>query len=198
MKICEILPREQQGILACCNPIPPLVRQYINEIHRIILDARSRQGDSDRAMELLDDEYGAISGRVRSNLTIDLTNDQLIDDSGIKPGHHLNVGHDHHQIVPLLSWSQFKKKFELFESSRKFKSSESGHEHEQMEIQNIKEQNERDDTSISPAILSTLADMFISNLADHIEQETKQKQKMNKVDKLFQDYVSPFQRVKKM
>ncbi|XP_074655817.1 exosome complex component 10-like [Tubulanus polymorphus] len=40
LQIAEFLPRESQGILACCNPIPPLVRQYIAELHRIILDAR--------------------------------------------------------------------------------------------------------------------------------------------------------------
>ena len=28
--------RELQGILACCNPVPPLVRQSLNDIHRII------------------------------------------------------------------------------------------------------------------------------------------------------------------
>uniref|UniRef100_T1J4B6 Exosome complex component 10 homolog n=1 Tax=Strigamia maritima TaxID=126957 RepID=T1J4B6_STRMM len=40
LQIAEILPREQQGILACCNPIPPLVRQQLNELHMIILAAR--------------------------------------------------------------------------------------------------------------------------------------------------------------
>ncbi|KAL4221351.1 Exosome component 10 [Mactra antiquata] len=40
LQICDILPREKQGILACCNPIPPLVRQYLNEIHQIIKKAR--------------------------------------------------------------------------------------------------------------------------------------------------------------
>ena len=40
LQICGILPREKQGVLACCNPIPPLVRQYLNEIHAIIAKAR--------------------------------------------------------------------------------------------------------------------------------------------------------------
>ena len=40
LQICGILPREKQGILACCNPIPPLVRQYLNEIHAVIVKAR--------------------------------------------------------------------------------------------------------------------------------------------------------------
>lgn len=40
LEISEILPREQQGIVACCNPCPPLVRQNLGELHRIILKAR--------------------------------------------------------------------------------------------------------------------------------------------------------------
>ncbi|KAH7955362.1 hypothetical protein HPB52_000545 [Rhipicephalus sanguineus] len=40
LEISEILPREQQGIVACCNPCPPLVRQNLNELHTIILKAR--------------------------------------------------------------------------------------------------------------------------------------------------------------
>lgn len=36
------LHRETQGILACCNPIPPLVRQSLNEIHSVIKDARDK------------------------------------------------------------------------------------------------------------------------------------------------------------
>lgn len=42
MQIAEILPREMQGILACCNPIPPLVRANLLEIHKIILKAREQ------------------------------------------------------------------------------------------------------------------------------------------------------------
>jgi exosome complex exonuclease RRP6 len=38
MNLCN--DREQQGILACCNPIPPLVKQQLNELHLIILKAR--------------------------------------------------------------------------------------------------------------------------------------------------------------
>ncbi|XP_013778141.1 LOW QUALITY PROTEIN: exosome component 10-like [Limulus polyphemus] len=42
LQIAEVLPREQQGILACCNPIPPLVRQHLNELHMIIMRARDQ------------------------------------------------------------------------------------------------------------------------------------------------------------
>ncbi|KAH9499357.1 Exosome component 10, partial [Bulinus truncatus] len=40
LQIAEILPRERQGVLACCNPIPPLVRQSLIELHNIVLQAR--------------------------------------------------------------------------------------------------------------------------------------------------------------
>ncbi|CAG2116164.1 unnamed protein product [Medioppia subpectinata] len=42
LHMAEVLPREQQGILASCNPVPPLVKQQLNEIHLIILKARDR------------------------------------------------------------------------------------------------------------------------------------------------------------
>lgn len=42
LQISETLPREMQGILACCNPIPPLVRQHLNFLHQIILKAREQ------------------------------------------------------------------------------------------------------------------------------------------------------------
>uniref|UniRef100_A0A8C5U945 Exosome complex component 10 n=1 Tax=Malurus cyaneus samueli TaxID=2593467 RepID=A0A8C5U945_9PASS len=40
LKIAEELPKESQGIIACCNPVPPLVRQQINELHMLIKQAR--------------------------------------------------------------------------------------------------------------------------------------------------------------
>ncbi|XP_046787234.1 exosome component 10 isoform X1 [Gallus gallus] len=40
LKIAEELPKEPQGIIACCNPVPPLVRQQINELHLLIQQAR--------------------------------------------------------------------------------------------------------------------------------------------------------------
>lgn len=42
LQIAETLPREMQGILACCNPIPALVRQNLAAIHRIVLQAREQ------------------------------------------------------------------------------------------------------------------------------------------------------------
>lgn len=40
IRIAEYLPREPQGILALCNPIPPLVKRFVNDIHQLILKAR--------------------------------------------------------------------------------------------------------------------------------------------------------------
>lgn len=42
LQIAELLPREMQGILACCNPIPPLVRANLLELHKIVLRAREQ------------------------------------------------------------------------------------------------------------------------------------------------------------
>lgn len=42
LNIAETLPREMQGILACCNPIPPLLRQNLLKLHKIILKARDQ------------------------------------------------------------------------------------------------------------------------------------------------------------
>lgn len=42
LKICSELPREMQGILACCNPVPPMVKQNLQVIHLIILAARDK------------------------------------------------------------------------------------------------------------------------------------------------------------
>ncbi|KAL9970036.1 hypothetical protein ACROYT_G022346 [Oculina patagonica] len=39
-QIAETMPREAQGVLACCNPVPTLVKQYVNEIHMLIMQAK--------------------------------------------------------------------------------------------------------------------------------------------------------------
>ncbi|XP_049608921.1 exosome complex component 10 [Syngnathus scovelli] len=40
IKISEELPKEPQGIIACCNPVPPMVRQQVNELHLLVQEAR--------------------------------------------------------------------------------------------------------------------------------------------------------------
>lgn len=42
LQIAEILPREMQGILACCNPIPMIVRQNLSHLHKLITEARNQ------------------------------------------------------------------------------------------------------------------------------------------------------------
>lgn len=39
LQISEVLPKEMQGVLACCNPIPPLVKTELLTIHTIIREA---------------------------------------------------------------------------------------------------------------------------------------------------------------
>ena len=38
--MCAFVSRDSQGVLACCNPIPSLVRQNINQIQEIISKAK--------------------------------------------------------------------------------------------------------------------------------------------------------------
>ncbi|CAF2310522.1 unnamed protein product [Rotaria sp. Silwood2] len=40
LQISEILPREPQGVRACCNPVPLLVQHNLHDIHQIILQVR--------------------------------------------------------------------------------------------------------------------------------------------------------------
>lgn len=43
LQIAEVLPKEMQGVLACCNPIPPLVKTELLTIHTIIRAAREQK-----------------------------------------------------------------------------------------------------------------------------------------------------------
>lgn len=38
----QVLPRELQGILACCYPVPPFVKQELHILHHIIHEARDQ------------------------------------------------------------------------------------------------------------------------------------------------------------
>uniref|UniRef100_A0A182K798 Exosome complex component 10 homolog n=1 Tax=Anopheles christyi TaxID=43041 RepID=A0A182K798_9DIPT len=40
LDIASKLPREMQGIIACCTPVPSLVRQHLHALHQIVLKAR--------------------------------------------------------------------------------------------------------------------------------------------------------------
>ncbi|VDO10148.1 unnamed protein product [Rodentolepis nana] len=52
--IAEQLPKEPNGILACCNPAPILVNKYLMDFHKVVMDARDgkhveKEIDEDRA-----------------------------------------------------------------------------------------------------------------------------------------------------
>ena len=38
----KALPREAQGIAACCNPVPEMVKKHVLEIHKIVYKARDQ------------------------------------------------------------------------------------------------------------------------------------------------------------
>lgn len=42
MEVAARLPKEMQGILACCSPVPPLVKANLLELHKIVLKALER------------------------------------------------------------------------------------------------------------------------------------------------------------
>lgn len=39
-QIAENLPKEPQGVIACCTPVPPLVKQRVADIHQLVMQAR--------------------------------------------------------------------------------------------------------------------------------------------------------------
>ncbi|XP_071507296.1 exosome complex component 10-like [Diadema antillarum] len=51
-QIAEILPKDQGGVLACCNPVPPLIKQNINEIHHFIMEARGMHAPKAKESEV--------------------------------------------------------------------------------------------------------------------------------------------------
>ncbi|KAH1024413.1 exosome component 10 isoform X2 [Dendroctonus ponderosae] len=42
MEVAARLPKEMQGILACCSPVPPMVKANLLELHKIVLKALER------------------------------------------------------------------------------------------------------------------------------------------------------------
>ncbi|XP_049287193.1 exosome component 10 [Anopheles funestus] len=58
LDIASKLPREMQGIIACCTPVPSLVRQHLHTVHQIIFKARELPavaGDQPHAKEQHED-----------------------------------------------------------------------------------------------------------------------------------------------
>jgi len=65
IQLADRLPREPQGVLALCNPIPPMVRQHQMEIHTIIQDAiNSRDDDDDVTMTETEEQKEVASADV--------------------------------------------------------------------------------------------------------------------------------------
>ena len=58
LKICTELPREMEGILACCNPVPPMVKQNLGTLHSILLDGREGRVRGRRRYETVLDKPG--------------------------------------------------------------------------------------------------------------------------------------------
>ncbi|XP_046669774.1 exosome component 10 [Homalodisca vitripennis] len=66
--IAEKLPKEMQGILACCNPIPPLVRQNLVLLHQLILKAREQPLVAEVALKLNSENHARPVPQANVNL----------------------------------------------------------------------------------------------------------------------------------
>ena len=44
-QIAENMPKDQEGVIACCNPVPPLVNQHVSDIVRMIAEGRFYEGN---------------------------------------------------------------------------------------------------------------------------------------------------------
>ncbi|XP_064459624.1 exosome complex component 10-like isoform X2 [Ornithodoros turicata] len=64
LQISEILPRDHQGIIACCNPCPPLVRQNLNELHTIIRKARELTGARQKSEQASEPVFEVLQNEV--------------------------------------------------------------------------------------------------------------------------------------
>ncbi|XP_028968527.1 exosome component 10, partial [Galendromus occidentalis] len=85
LNICELLPREMQGIVSCCNPCPPLVKQQLNELHQMVLKAREVQLSN----PLLD----------APKIDIPLPALHVMDfDNMLHVIHDLNIAHEHDEV----------------------------------------------------------------------------------------------------
>ncbi|KIH65459.1 3'-5' exonuclease [Ancylostoma duodenale] len=50
--IAETLPRELQGILHCCNPVPPLVKECVHDLHKCPLDFSQSDFDEESGNQM--------------------------------------------------------------------------------------------------------------------------------------------------
>ncbi|PAA69410.1 hypothetical protein BOX15_Mlig021630g1, partial [Macrostomum lignano] len=69
LAVCDLLPREFTGVLACCNPVPPLVRKYVHDLHRIVLEARELRPAEAAGRKSVGGGSGGGGGNVGSGVT---------------------------------------------------------------------------------------------------------------------------------
>lgn len=89
LQISEVLPREMQGILACCNPIPPLVRQNLNELHQIIYEARQLSSN--------ENPLGGNENVERKFVVSSRTRKDFLDNPLYSPHDYRDQGHDNEE-----------------------------------------------------------------------------------------------------
>lgn len=78
LKVCTELPREMQGILACCSPVPPLVRQNLQALHLIILRSREAPLETTPAAAAdIEVPRGLRAGAAVGCKSVDLADDPL-------------------------------------------------------------------------------------------------------------------------
>ena len=83
LKIAEVLPREMQGILSCCNPIPAMVRHHLADLHMLILRARELPLEEES-------NKNVVQLTRKMNHSIDITNTMDFMDEG----HHGQEDHN--------------------------------------------------------------------------------------------------------
>jgi len=59
-QVAENMPKDQEGVIACCNPVPPLVNQHVSDIVRMIAEGRFYEGTSE-SIEDCGDEFKDLS-----------------------------------------------------------------------------------------------------------------------------------------
>lgn len=106
-QIAEIMPREAQGILACCNPIPPLVHQHVHSLHQLVVEARAKSITKKKGD--LSSENVPIKTPVPAKPEIH-EYDDLLSCPHDRSHVHMSKGGKHKfliQTVPEMEWSTF-------------------------------------------------------------------------------------------
>jgi len=63
-QVAENMPKDQEGVIACCNPVPPLVNQHVSDIVRMIAEGRFYEGTAESVQDS-DDEFKDIDPETR-------------------------------------------------------------------------------------------------------------------------------------